>query len=114
MADSYHWVTDPDPALFFNDIQDVNKKVFFALWYLLYPTVYSVWYIQYSTVQYTVGTVHLHHPSKFKDNKCLRSHKIVEINVLFNFLLVDEKIRTGSRIERKLTDPDPDVGGPKT
>ncbi len=61
---SVHWLTDPDPALFVIGFQNANKIRFFA-YYLL-----------------NVGTF----TPVFKDNKSLRSHKRVEIEVFLNFL----------------------------
>ncbi len=67
-----------------------QQKSFFSL-YLLYTVQYI--YISLQT-----------------DNKRLRSHKTVEINVLLNFFTCLKRIRTGSRIVRKQMDPD--AGGP--
>ncbi len=61
-SDTYHWNTDPDPALFFSGFQDANS--FFSLRFFVY-------------ILRTVGTFTL----VFKNNKSLRRHKTVEIKI---------------------------------
>jgi hypothetical protein len=94
IPDPYHWITDPDSALFFSRFQDANKKNKFFIGFLLYYLL-------------TEGTF----TSVFTDNKQIRSHKIVEIRVFLNFfclLMEGSGPRSGS--VQIITDPDP--GGP--
>jgi hypothetical protein len=80
-VDPYHWIPDPDPALYFSGFQDANKNNFCLL----------------LTVGFTLV---------FKDNKFLRSNKTIEIKGFLNFLLLTEGY--GPRRPKKLTDPDPE------
>ncbi len=66
--------SDPDPAIFVIDLQDVNKKLFFfkLLCFLLFE-----------------GTI----KSFLKDKKSRRSHKTVGIKVFLLFLLDDRRIQ---------------------
>ncbi len=75
-ADPYHWITDPDPELFFTDFQDANtKQVFFPKFFCL-----------------------LSQPSKLTSySEVLR---IVEIKVFLNFLRVDGRIREAPNLTR--------------
>jgi hypothetical protein len=94
-ADTNHWITDPDPALFSSCFQ--------------MPTKFVCSFI-------TVGTF----TSVFKDNKLLRRHKTVEIKVFLNFFKVfihyfacwsesvqQLQIQTRIHEAQKHTDPDP-------
>ncbi len=75
-VDPYYWITDPDPALFFGSLPDVNKKSLvsrFVCWSLIISKFISV----------------------FKHNKS--ENRMAEIKVFLNIVFVDGRIRNRGR-----------------
>ncbi len=68
---------DPDPAIFFSDLQDVNKKLFFSKFFNFFL--------------YYFLKVHLHYFSKIKCHKEVTKQQ--ESMFFLLFLLDDSRIR---------------------
>ncbi len=82
-----HPDADPDPAIFVNNLQDVNnKKIFFSKFFAYYFL-----------------TVHLHHFLKMKSHKEVTKQQ--ESMFFLLFLLDNRRIR---KAQKHMEDPDPD------